>query len=73
MKYYLCTLKNHETQLKENTYWYSVIGAYANRGLDNYTGYEDIVNAQTPESIAAFACELVKNGSKVEVVMTPAE
>ena len=67
------TLKNHETQLKENTYWYSVIGAYANRGLDNYTGYEDIVNAQTPESIAAFARELVKNGSKVEVVMTPAE
>ena len=66
-------LKNHETQLKENSYWYSVIGAYANRGLDNCTGYEDIVKAQTPESIAAFARQLMSSGNKVEVVMTPAE
>ena len=66
-------LKSHETQLKENSYWYSVIGAYANRGLDNCTGYEDIVKAQTPESIAAFARQLMSSGNKVEVVMTPAE
>ena len=66
-------LKDHETQLKENSYWYGVIGAYANRGLDNHTGYEDIVNAQTPESIAVFARKLMSAGNKVEVVMTPAE
>ncbi len=66
-------LKTHETQLKENSYWYSVIGAYANRGQDNVTGYEDIVKAQTPETIAAFARELMSAGNKVEVVMTPEE
>ena len=66
-------LQEHETQVKENNYWYSVIGAYANRGLDNHTGYEDIVKAQTPESMAAFARQLMSAGNKVEVVMTPAE
>ena len=66
-------LKSHETQLKENSYWYSIIGAYANRGQDNVTGYEDIVKAQTPETIADFARELMSSGNKVEVVMTPAE
>ena len=66
-------LKSHETQLKENSYWYSIIGAYANRGQDNVTGYEDIVKAQTPETIAAFARDLMSSGNKVEVVMTPEE
>ena len=66
-------LKNHETQLKENNYWYSIISAYANRGIDFYTGYEDIVKAQTPETIAAFARQLLAAGNKMEVVMTPAE
>ena len=66
-------LKDHETQLKENSYWYSIIGTYANRGLDNVTGYEDIVRAQTPETISAFARELMSAGNKVEVVMTPEE
>ena len=66
-------LKNHETQLKENSYWYGIIGAYANRGLDNCTGYEDIVKAQTPETIAAFARLLMSAGNKIEVVMTPEE
>ena len=66
-------LKDHETQVKENNYWYSIIGAYANRGLDNHTGYEDILKSQTPESIAAFARQLMAAGNKIEVVMTPAE
>ena len=66
-------LKDHETQLKENSYWYSIISSYAMRGFDFHTGYEDLVNAQTPESIAAFARQLLSVGNKLEVVMTPAE
>ena len=66
-------LNNHETQLKENSYWYNIISTYVNRGIDFYTGYEDIVKAQTPESIAAFARQLMDAGNKIEVVMTPAE
>lgn len=31
------------------------------------------VKAQTPESIAAFARQILADGNKVEVVMTPEE
>ena len=66
-------LKDHETSLKENGYWYNIISTYATRGLDLCTGYEDLVNAQTPETIAAFARQILSAGNKLEVVMTPAE
>jgi zinc protease len=66
-------IKDHETQLKENGYWYSIISDYALRGADFNTGYENLVNAQTPESIAAFARQILSAGNKLEVVMTPAE
>ena len=44
---------------------------YLNYGVDEYTGYEDIVKAQTPETIAAFARQLCEAGNKIEVVMAP--
>ena len=66
-------IKDHETQLKENNYWNNIISTYASRGFDFFTGYEDLVKAQTPESIAAFARQLMSAGNKLEVVMTPAE
>ncbi len=66
-------IKDHETQLKENSYWYTIISTYATRGLDMCTGYEDFVNAQTPETIADFARQILSAGNKIEVVMTPAE
>ena len=46
---------------------------YVGRGIDDHTAYEQIVNAQTPESIAAFARQLLAAGNKVEVVMLPEE
>ncbi|MBR5171076.1 MAG: insulinase family protein [Muribaculaceae bacterium] len=64
-------LKNFETQLKENSYWYHTIMAYAMRSIDNYSAYEQTVKAQTSETIAAFARRLLANGCKVEVVMSP--
>ena len=66
-------LKNHQTYVKENWYWVHVLTDYVDQGVDYYTDYEDIVRAQTPESIAAFARQLMSAGNKVEVVMTPAE
>ncbi len=66
-------IKDHETQLKENGYWSNIISSYILRGFDFNTGYEDLVKAQTPESIAAFARQLMSAGNKLEVVMTPAE
>ncbi len=66
-------IKDYQTNVKENWYWMSIIQMYDERGFDEHTGYEQIVRAQTPESIAAFARELLSAGNKVEVVMTPEE
>ena len=64
-------IKDYDTQVKENWYWMWVLNRYVERGIDSHTGYVDIVKAQTPESIAAFARELFGAGNKVEVVMMP--
>lgn len=48
-----------------------MIRTYVLVGADRLTGYEDIVNAQTPESIAAFARKIVNTGNRIEIVMTP--
>ena len=66
-------IKDYNTDVKENWYWMWVLQRYVERGLDSHTGYLDIVKAQTPESIAAFARELFGAGNKVEVVMMPEE
>ena len=66
-------VKDHATNLKENWYWLSTIQNYLIFGLDEMTGYEQIVKAQTPESIAEFARQLCSAGNRIEVVMTPEE
>jgi predicted Zn-dependent peptidase len=45
---------------------------YVERGIDNVTSYEQVVKAQTSETVAAFARQL-KASNKVEVIMTPAK
>ncbi len=66
-------IKDHNTELKENGYWLQTLISYVGRGIDDHTGYEQIVNAQTPETIAAFAQHILAAGNKVEVVMLPEE
>ena len=66
-------IKDHNTDLKENGYWLRQIHNYLFTGADGHTGFEQIVNAQTPETIAAFARQLLNAGNKVEVVMLPEE
>ena len=66
-------LKDFATNIKENYYWRSVIQSYLIYGLDEHTGYEDLVKAQTPESIADFARQLMATGNRIEIVMTPEE
>ena len=64
-------LKNYATNNKENWYWRSTIVEYLVNGVDGHTGYEDIVKAQTPESIAEFARQLLSAGNRIEIVMAP--
>ena len=66
-------LKDHGDQLKTNGYWNSMITTWRKYGLDFHTDYEKLVNAQTPESIAAFVRELLKAGNRAEVIMMPEE
>ena len=66
-------IKEYNTELKENSYWMSIISGYIDPGIDYHTGYDQMINAQTPESIAAFARQILAAGNKVEVVMTPEE
>ena len=66
-------LKAHADQLKNNNYWQGRIWSMYEDGLDYHTNYDAIVQAQTPATIAAFAKELLKSGTRVEVVMMPQE
>ena len=66
-------LKNHGDQLKQNSYWLGQINTWRKFGIDFHTDYEKVVNAQTPESIAAFVKQVLKAGHQAEVIMMPAE
>ena len=64
-------LKDYATNAKENWFWLSAIQDYLTHGYDGVTGYEQIVKAQTPETIAEFARKLYSAGNKIELVMAP--
>ena len=64
-------LKDYSTNAKENWFWLSAIQEYLIHGYDGVTSYEQIVKAQTPETIAAYARQLYNAGNKIELVMSP--
>jgi zinc protease len=66
-------IKNYTAAGKLNIYWATILLTKDLWNLDTYTGWEETIKAQTPESIAAFARQLCGTGNKIEVVMTPAE
>jgi len=66
-------VKNHQDQTKTNGYWLTQISRLQQWGIDTDTDYEKVVNAQTPQTIAAFVKEVLKAGNMAEVVMLPAE
>ena len=66
-------IKNHADQLKQNNYWITTIDMWRYKSVDFHKDYEALVNAQTPETIAAFVKELIKSGNRAEVVMMPEE
>ena len=64
-------LKDYATNAKENWFWMSAIQDYLTHGYDGVTGYEQIVKAQTPATIAEFARQLTSAGNRIEIVMGP--
>ena len=66
-------LKSFADSQKQNNYWVGRIHNWRTWGLDLHTDYEKVVNAQTPQTIAAFVAEVLKAGNSAEVVMLPTE
>ncbi len=66
-------IKSYNTSIKENQYWVNIIRTSILMGADRHTGFVDFVNAQTPESIAAFARQILNAGNSIEVLMLPEE
>ena len=66
-------LKNVDDQAKNNNYWIRQIGNLRDYGVDTHTDYKATVQAQTPETIAAFMQEFLKPGNRAEVIMLPEE
>ena len=66
-------LKNVDDQAKTNGYWLRQINRLRIYGVDTHTDYKQVVQAQTPATIAAFVKELLKAGNQAEIVMMPEE
>ena len=66
-------LKDIDDQAKTNNYWLRQINRLRLFGVDTHTDYKATVQAQTPESIAAFMQEVLKPGNRAEVIMLPEE
>ena len=64
-------IKNYTANAKVNRYWVNILMNKCLFDLDIHNGWEEIINAQTPETISAFARQLLNGGNKVEIVMTP--
>lgn len=65
--------KNISDKRKTNSYWLQTLNIYTNYGIDLDTNYDAVVDAQTPETIAATMGEILKAGNVAEILMLPEE
>lgn len=66
-------IKSFHQNEDSNAYWLTVMHMYDKFGRDMHNGYVDIVTAQTPESIAAFARTYLLPANRLQLEMSPAE
>ena len=66
-------LKLVDDQAKTNNYWLRQIAHLRDWKIDTHTNYKAVVEAQTPQTVAAFMRQLLKSGNMAEVVMMPEE
>lgn len=62
-------LKSHTENLHENKYWLGKINTYNRYGIDDMSGFEDIVRKQTPKTIQQFMKKLFSKAALIEVSM----
>ena len=63
-------LKKHNENLKENSYWLSLINEYYWNNTDMNDNYEALVNSITKEDLMKFAKSFLNQKNVVEVSMT---
>ena len=66
-------LKSRTDALKENGSWLSWITGYLQAGLDTLHGFEDTVRQITPQNIATFLQDMLKQDNRIEITMTSPE
>ncbi len=66
-------LKNVDDQAKTNNYWIRQINRLRDYGVDTHTDFKQVVEAQTPATVAAYMKQLLQPGNRAEVIMLPAE
>ena len=64
-------LKKADDEAKTNKYWDGVLYDYRKYGIDSYTDYKKVIEAQTPQTVVAFMKEFLKPGNHISVVMLP--
>jgi zinc protease len=63
--------KSYDENLKENSYWLSILSTKYFYGEDNHSNYLETVNAITPQDIQAFTAKLLDQGNVKTVIMVP--
>ena len=66
-------LKRADDAVKQNSYWNNVMQDWHQYGTDSHTEYKALIEAQTPEKVAAFVRQLVSAGNHATVMMLPEE
>ncbi len=64
-------LKQADDMVKTNRYWASTIDMYRKYGIDTYTDYKKVINAQTTQSIINFMKQLLSSNNYISVTMLP--
>lgn len=66
-------VKDFETQAKQNSFWINTLSLWYKNGIDNYTGYADMVKGMTPAKVSAFVKKVLSQGNDLEIIMLPKE
>ena len=66
-------LRRYDENVKNNSYWYNTIDTWMRYRIDEHSDYKALVQAQTPQTIAAFVKKVIASGNHITVEMLPEE
>ncbi|MBO4536964.1 MAG: insulinase family protein [Bacteroidales bacterium] len=62
-------VKTHKEDLRSNHYYANVMREYLRYGVDNLTGYEEVLDSITADDVRAAIENLLKQGNQAKIVM----